>query len=245
MAAPDVSAPDPRAAERLAAAWAELEAELDWPQLGACYCEGDARDFFDTERRAQVLDTGLALADDVVARLSLGGPGRSLYVGAAVAELPLLLVERLVLGRELRWHLLPGRERDELARALTRVGERLGLDLPRPDPRPLERAAPAPCDHLWMVSVLTDPDVFPALHDELYERAGTPQATGRGDLLVERAAAHALLDALLAHAAPGALLSTTTDEWPLVHERLGHEAPFALGPLSALVADRIAFANLP
>lgn len=236
--------PDPRAAERLAAALGELEAELDWPGLGAAYCEGDARGFFDAERRARLLDVGLALADEVAARLPARGPRRSLYVGAAVAELAPLLVEHLVLGRELRWHLLPGPELDELSRALARVGERLGLDLPRPDPCPLESVAPQPCDHLWLVSVLTDPDAFPALHDALYDRAGTPRATGRGDPSAESARADALVDALLAHAAPDALLTTTTDEWPLVRGRLGRECALARGPITALVADRIAFADL-
>lgn len=239
-----MTAPDPRATERLAAAWAELEAELDWERLGACYCEGDARDFFDDARRAQVLDTGLQLADDVAARLPSGGPGRSLYVGAAVAELAPLLVERLVLGRELRWHMLPGPELDELARALARVGEALGLDLPLPDPRPLESIAPVPCDHLWLVSVLTDPDAFPALHDELYERAGTPQATARGDLAAERARADSLIDALLAYAAPVTLLTTTEEEFPLLLPRLAGELEIETGRLTALVGDRLVSARL-
>ena len=243
-----MTALDPRAAERLAAAWAELEAELDWQRLGASYCEGDARTFFDAERRAHVLDTGLALADDVAARLSerseATAPARSLYVGAAVAELAPMLVERLVLAREVRWHLLPGPELDELARALARVGERLALDLPRPDPRPLADVAPVPCDHLWLVSVLTDPDAFPALHDVLYERAGTPAATGRGDPTTERARAEALVAALLAHAGAGALLTTTEEELALVLPRLPHDIPVELGRLTALVGDRVAHVRL-
>lgn len=239
-----MSAPDPRAAERFAAALGELEAELDWARLGASYCEGDARGYFDAQRRAHVLDVGLQLADDVAARLPTRGPGRSLYVGAALAELAPLLVERLVLGRELRWHLLPGPELDELARALTRAGERLGLDLPLPDPHPLERVVPVPCDHLWLVSVLTDPDAFPALHDELYERAGTPAATGRGDLAAERARAGSLVDALLAHAAPGAWLTTTEEELPLLLQRSANPVHAESGRLSALVGDRIAHLRL-
>ncbi|HVS18658.1 MAG TPA: hypothetical protein VMT18_08675 [Planctomycetota bacterium] len=241
--------PDPRAAERLAAAWAELEAELDWERLGASYCEGDARTYFDAERRAHVLDTGLALADDVAARLparpGTNGPARSLYVGAAVAELAPMLVERLVLAREVRWHLLPGPEFDELARALARVGERLGLHLPLPDPRPLETVAPTPCDHLWLVSVLTDPDAFPALHDALYERAGTPEATGRGDPTAEGARAAALVVALLAHAAPGALLTTTTDELPLLREQWPAGARVEPGRITSLVGDRVAHVRFP
>lgn len=232
------------AAERLAAALGELEGELDWPALGAAYCEGDARDFFDAERIAHVLDTGLRLADDVAARLPDRGPARSLYVGAAVAELAPILVESLVLEREVRWHLLPGRELDELARALAGVGARLGLELPRPDPRPLESVAPAACDHLWLVSVLTDPDAFPALHDELYERVGTPAATARGELETERARADSLVRALLAHAAPRALLTTTSDELPLLLESLPEGAAVERGRATALVGDELAFVRL-
>jgi hypothetical protein len=204
---------------RCGAVIAELFARLDWPALGAAYCEGVAHDFFDEERRERLLEVGLQLADDLAGALPADGPRRSLYLGAAVAELVPILVERLVLEREVLWFTLPGPERDELERALRAVGSSFELDLPLPDPRALVEVPPRPCDHLWMVSVLTDPDAFPALHDELYERVGTPQATGLGDLAEERTRASALIDALLANAAPPCVLSTTDEELILLRPR--------------------------
>ena len=243
-----MNTPDPRAIEQLTAVLAALDEELDWPRLGASYCEGNARTFFDEARRAHMLDVGLQLVDAVAAGLPARGPRRSLYLGAALAELGPMLVERLVLAREVRWFNLPGPELDELTRALERVGNSLGLRLPRPDPTPLAEVAPQPCDHLWLVSVLSDPDAFPALHDELYERAGTPQATGRGDLTAERARAEALLDAALGWRAGECLLTTSTDELPLIEARctahgLRLEAHREL-PTSALVGDTLCSVRL-
>lgn len=235
-------------AELVAAAWGALEAELDWARLGACYCEGDARGFFDAARRGALVEAGLALADDVAAALPARGPGRSLYLGAAVAEVVPILVEALVLGREVAWINLPGAELDELARALEVVGARLGVDLPRPTAGPIEHVAARSCDHLWMVSVLTDPDAFPALHDALYERAGTPQATGRGDRERERALAERLVDALLERAADACALTTTDEELVLVKpcaraRGLALRVP-GRARLSALVGDAVRVCRL-
>ena len=98
-------------------------------------------------------------------------------------------------------------------------------------------------DHLWLVSVLTDPDAFPALHDTLYERrAGDELATGRGHLADDRERARALVEEALDHLAPTAALVTTTDEeWTLVGPALGRRGRAAEVPsggrLSAIVGD--------
>jgi hypothetical protein len=194
------------------AALAGLDAELDWERLGRSYAEGEAGSFFDDELRARILDTGLHFADDLARALPRDGARRSLYLGAAVAELAPILAERLVLGREVVWLNLAGEESTELARALDVVASRLGVELPKPSTEGLESCPVASCDHLWMVSVLTDPDVFPALHDELYERAGGPLATGRGLLEVERERAESLATALLERATSPSVLSTTEEE---------------------------------
>ena len=62
-----------------------LWAELDWEGLGGAYCDAEAPDFFDDERQELVRDVGLEVALDLTAHLP--GGGRSLYVGAGVAEL--------------------------------------------------------------------------------------------------------------------------------------------------------------
>lgn len=232
-------------AELFGAAWGELVEELDWERLGRTYCEGDGSTFFDEEKVEGVLETGLGLVDELVNALPPKGSGRSLYLGAAVAELPLILAEKLVLGRAVLWLNLAGDEVDELTRALHVVGAKLGLDLPLPSTQPLSNYADASCDHLWMASVLTDPDVFPALHDELYGRAGTPMGTGRGDLESERGRAEALSRELLAKAAETGVISTTDEELTLLR-KLAREAGLDLrvprdGIESAIVGDVVRF----
>lgn len=230
------------------AALAALESELDWARLGNSYCEGDGSEFFDDELRVRVLETGLRLADDVGRALEGCTRKRSLYLGAAVAELAPVLAERLVLEREVLWLNLDNDETLELTRALRAVGEKLGVELPRPSNGALEQVEPASCDHLWIVSVLTDPDMFPALHDELYERAGSELATGRGDLSDDRRRADSLAKALLARAAAPCVL-TTTDEELVVLARLAHRRELELdvprdGRPSAIVGDLVRVCRL-
>jgi hypothetical protein len=234
--------------EQFGAAWGELVAELDWPRLGGAYCEGDGSTFFDAERVEAVLETGLVLVDDLVPSLPRGGSGRSLYFGAAVAELPLILAESLALGREVLWLNLAGDETDELTRSLRAVGTKLGLDLPLPSTHTLASIADESCDHLWMTSVLTDPDAFPALHDALYERVGTELATGRGDLAAERARADALVRELLSKVAPPAIFTTTDEELEVVRPLLADARLDIRVPrsetYSALVGDLVRFTRL-
>lgn len=240
-----MSSTDPLAAGAalLARTLAALEAELDWELLGRAACEGDGSGFFDGELRARAVDTGLVLFDALATALPAAGPGRSMYVGASVAELAPMLAEQLVLGREVRWCELEGPATRELARAVGVVARRAGLELAAPVTMPLERLPVSGCDHLWLVSVLSDPEAFPALHDELYERAGGPLATGRGDLERERARAEGLLDALFAHAAERAVFTTTEEELVLAVPRAARaglriDVP-AAATLSAVVGDPV------
>lgn len=239
---------DTERVQRFGAALTGVMNELDWVRLGHTYCEGDGSEFFDDERRQTIVDTGLEIADAIASQLVSRGPQRSLYVGAAVAELAPILAESLVLGREVIWLNLPGEEQEELTRALGVVSTSLGVKLPAPSTAAIETVASASCDHLWLVSVLTDPDVFPALHDELYERRGTDLATGRGDLSDDRRRADELGSALLKCAAKTCLLSTTEEEIevlrPLFAPARVRVRPLSPGPLSALVADRIEFLRL-
>jgi hypothetical protein len=75
-------------------------------------------------------DTALLFADDLANALR-GSHGASLYVGAAVAELPLILADHLVLGRAISWVNLDSVETRELTRAIELVSERMHLALPR------------------------------------------------------------------------------------------------------------------
>lgn len=229
------------------AALGALDAELDWPLLGRSACEGDGSGFFDAELRERTFDTGMRLAEDVARALG-GARGRSLYLGAEIAELPLILAEHLVLGRRVEWLNLEGEPTTELRRAIQAVSARLAVELPEPRVAELRDLEPESCDHLWMVSVLTDPESFPALHDALYERTGGPLATGRGELSDDRRRAEALVEELLDRATARCVLSTSDEERsviePLVARR-GWTLEFARGGrVTAIVGDRVRIGTL-
>lgn len=229
------------------AAISEVLGELDWDLLGRTCCEGDGAGFFDAERRALILDTGLMLAGDLGAALGEGG-GSSLYVGAEIAELPVMLAEHLVLGRHVEWLNVDGPATRELGRAIAAVNERLGVELPTPKCKAPADVAPAIFDHLWLVSVLSDPEHFPALHDELYGRAAGPLATGRGRLEDDRRRAERIVDAMLDRAAPSCVFTTTDEERTIVEPlvaRRGWSLDFpADGRVSAIVGDRVCLGTL-
>ncbi|MDP6538832.1 MAG: hypothetical protein QF903_07575 [Planctomycetota bacterium] len=221
---------------------ARLEEELDWERLGRCYCSEGGEAFFPPAQREAVRDAGLLLASDVAAALA-GRDGSSLYLGAALAELAPMLCERLVLGRGVVAVNLPCEETDELNRALDAVSETLDHDLGTIETVPLESLAGAGFDHGWLVSVLTDPDAFPALHDELYERGGTALATGRGDPAEDRQRAGALVGGLLDALSPPCLLTTTDEELAILKpacERRGWRLESGgHARLSAVVGDPV------
>lgn len=233
---------------RFGAAIAALDQALDWPRLGLAYCDEGGLEFFTEEQRAANLDAGLMFATDLGELLEPGG--RSLYVGAGIAELVPICFEVLVLDREVTVASLPGFEVDELNRALAEVEAELAVTLPRLLGTPLGSLAAerSGFDHAWVVSVLTDPDAFPALHDKLYERRLESEgATGRGSLAEDREHAKALIDDVLARLADGALLTTSDEEWslfgPALAER-GLAADFLpRGRLSVIVGDVVRHAR--
>lgn len=204
---------------RFGAALAGVFEELDWALLGRHACEGEGgEDFYDEPSREALLDAGLRIAGDLGAALEPlpEKPGRSLYVGAAVAELPPILFETILARRRVFWCNLPGPEADELGRALAAVSGRLDVKLPTV--RTADSFPPGPFDHLWLASVLTDPEHYPALHDHLYERRGTELATGRGDLGADRRnAARLTRRAVEGLISPGVLV-TSDEELPLLAE---------------------------
>jgi len=228
---------------RFGALMAALEDELQWELLGRTYCDGDGTDFFDAGRRERVLDVGLRFADDLGGRLAPGLEHQSLYLGAAVAELAPILFEHVVLGRRVHWLNTENPECRELTRALGAVCEREGVAPIAPSSRASDSLEAGCCDHLWLVSVLTDPEAFPALHDELYQRAGGLLATGRGDLHEERGVARRLARNVLERADRRALLCTTDEELEIVlpvARELGRTLePLPGGRISALVGDRV------
>lgn len=204
------------ALDDFARALAAVEGAIDWELLGSFYCHEGGEAFFPDEQIAAIREAGLCIAGQLGDELAHGaeGPGRSLYVGAAVAELVPILAERFVLLREVVIVNLPGGEVDELNRAFEVATRETGLELPVITTAPISEME-GRFDHGWLVSVLNDPEAFPALHDALYGRTGD-LATGQGDLGDDQARAQALADSLLERLAPRALLSTTDEELPVL-----------------------------
>lgn len=212
---------DPVKIERFGAAVAAAELALPWSALGAVYCEGDASGFFDEDRIATMRDTALSFASDLADLYERPSglerrPRRTLFLGAATAELWIVLFERIVLGRKVAWVNLPGPEATALDAALAAAEPHAGTELPRLRTGHWNKDEIGPTDHLWLCSVLTDPDRFPALHDELYERTGTPESVGGGRPRREREAARELVLRAFSCLEREALVSTTDDELPVL-----------------------------
>jgi hypothetical protein len=231
--------------EDFAVALAAVEQAIDWEALGACYCHEGGESFFPPEQVEALREAGLVIAGALGEELG-GRPGRSLYVGAAVAELLPMLVESLVLGREVIAINLEGPETRLLDEALQDAESATGLRLPRIGTGSIEELE-GRFDHAWVVSVFNDPEAFPALHDALYGRRGE-LATGQGDLVAERARAEALAGTVLARLEPRALLCTTDEELPLwrpVLARTGRGMRTSREALlTAVVGDPLRFLQL-
>ncbi|HET9962764.1 MAG TPA: hypothetical protein VFQ34_10555, partial [Nitrospiraceae bacterium] len=69
---------------------------LDYQALGYIYCDEGGDEFWKAKRQ-QCRRMGTKLGLTLLSRLKTGGA--SLYVGAGVAEIPLILLERMELGR--------------------------------------------------------------------------------------------------------------------------------------------------
>ncbi len=226
----------------------ELESEIDWERLGGLYCWGGGGEFFGPAQVEAIREAGLLITSALAERLQSlpPGAGRSLYLGAAVAELTPMLCESLVLGREIVAVSLPGDESAELNRALATTERNTGIEMPRITVDGIDRVDGV-FDHGWMVSVVNDPEAFPALHDELYQRKNE-LATGRGDTAIDRERATLLAQSLLERLAPEAILTTTDEELPLLTplvEACGWKLePAEEALLSAVVGDPLRFCRL-
>lgn len=179
---------------------------LDYPRLASLYCDEGGAAFW-RARRGPCERLGAAFAGVLRARLRRGG--RSLYVGAGVAELPALVMERLELGRRPEAFTLRREEAAVLNRACRSAGVPLRIRA--------EAAAAAAglFDHLWIVSVLNDPERFPELSALSYGRAN-PAVFDPLGFRRERRAVTALAGACLRKLRLPALVTTSVEEIPWI-----------------------------
>lgn len=236
------------AAQRFAIALTNLFDQFDWTDLGLHYCFEGGEEFFDEAARSALLEAQIGMAaelGELLPTILKRGPKRSLYIGAALSELGPMLAEQILLGREVEPFSLDNRETRELNRCLRQVSESVRAPLASIQVADFLNAQLQPYDQLWMVSVLNDPEAFPALHDMLYQRTGSDLAMGDGDLQGERKRARAIAHKGLSGLALPGLLTTSDEELPLVvpvAEGLGLKLTALCEPiLSALVQDPIRF----
>jgi hypothetical protein len=133
---------------------------LDYRRLATIYCY-EGGDAFWKSRRGSCRRLGMVVGHALLKRLPPGG--RSLYVGAGVAELPAVLVESLDLHRIV----LPCNLRRSEVAVLNRACRGLPLRFYAMD----AGTASGTFDHLWIVSVFNDPERFPHVAALSYGRA--------------------------------------------------------------------------
>ncbi len=228
-----------------AAGLSAMNEALDWNALGDLYCHDGGDSFFADEQREAIQDSGLLFAGDLGDKLGSFGkhPARSLYVGSGVAEIVPILFESIVLARDVRLVNIAGPEVVALNAAFEAAEGPAGQKLPRFKTDPIDPDIAPRIDHLWFVSVLTDPEAFPALHDQLYERQGSAAAVGGGHPKAERRAAFELCLQAAAKLTPPAILTTTDEELPMLTRacadlKLDVHAP-ATARLSGIVGDAV------
>ena len=190
----------PRMARSTVRTIASIFATLDYSTLGRIYCYEGGAQFWRAKRKpCQVM--GQRLARALMTRLKPGG--RSLYVGAGVAELPPLFVETTELGRSVFPYNLRRMEVAALNRACRGTPVRF---------RAQDAAeARGTFDHLWIVSVLNDPERFPHLSPLSYGRAD-PVTFDPGRFQKERRTVQAIVDRCMPKVSRPGLVTTSAEE---------------------------------
>lgn len=142
---------------------------LDWRALGDIYFH-EAGESELRSRRNALVELGDQLAHHLLRRLPRAG--RSLWVGAGLGELPVLLAEQ-ARGRGVVATNLRHAECDLINAALRRAGAPGGLELLAVDARSMATAAAF--DHVGCISLFTDPETWPLLSDVTYGRIAPVQ----------------------------------------------------------------------
>lgn len=179
---------------------AETFDRLDYRRLASVYCY-DGGDEFWKNTRAPCRRLGIQVGAALLRRLPVGG--KSLYVGAGVAELPPMLVESLELERTVQPHNL---RRSEVI-ALNQACRGLPLRFHATD----AGTAHGPFDHVWIVSVLNDPERFPHLAALSYGRA-VPLTFDADRFVKERNTLRLLVDRCMSKLRLPGIVTTSVEE---------------------------------
>ena len=173
---------------------------LAYRRLGDVYCYEGGAEFW-RAKREPCRRLGLRVSRAVAGRLK--PRGCSLYIGAGVAELSPLLVEALDLQRQV----VPYNLRRMEVTLLNRACRGTPVQFHAKD----AATARGRFDHLWIVSVLNDPERFPHLSSLSYGRAD-PVTFDPVKFQRERRIAQRLVDRCMAKLLVPGLVTTSTEE---------------------------------
>lgn len=209
---------------------------LDYASLGPIYCDEGGEAFWE-ERRGPCQDLGIRLA--LVLLEKLAPKGRSLFVGAGVAEIPVLVGETMELQREV---IACNLRAPEVA-LLNQACAGMPFSFTAQD----GRASVGKFDHLWMVSVLNDPESFPEL-SALSSGRANPVTFDPAAFTRERTAVAALAAGCLDKLARPGLITTSVEEIPWVTDWCDQRGvPYVVEDEdypTALVGDPVCFIRI-
>lgn len=210
---------------------------LDYEGLGPIYCDEGGDEFW-KDRRGPCQKMGRAIAKALKVRLP--PQGRSLYVGAGVTEIPPLLMEHFELNRTVCPYNLRKEEVDILNQAVEESGVSFYCDS--------AESATGKFDHLWIVSVLNDPEEFPNLSVLFSYGQANPLAFDTSAFSSERETGIRLFANCMAKLTLPALLTTSVEELPWVeHWCNSNHRPFHIEEATyptALVGDPVCFIRI-
>jgi hypothetical protein len=226
-----------RLAKRTTHAISQVYQALDYEGLGPIYCD-EGGDAFWEDRRGPCQKLGIAIAKALRDRLP--PQGRSLYVGAGVPEIPPLLMEHLELHRTV----CPYNLRQEEVEILNQAGGEIGT----PFHFGSAESATGDFDHLWIVSVLNDPEEFPNLSVLFSYGQADPLAFDTAAFSKEREKGIQLFANCMAKLSKPGLITTSVEELPWVdHWCKTHHQPYYIEEATyptALVGDPICFIQI-
>jgi hypothetical protein len=179
---------------------------LDWRALGEIYFHWGGEQFW-RERLPQVVLLGRRLGMRLLQQLPRRGA--SLWVGAGVAELPVLLAEVLMHERTVVAANLRERECEVMNAGLLAAAPDVGLRFVAGDARTVEQGRSF--DHLGCISVFTDPEIWPVISDVAYGRVAPVQLDVER-FLTERESMREVAKGLFARLARPGLVTTSAEE---------------------------------
>jgi hypothetical protein len=193
--------------------WHELERAtkrvlevVDWQKLGEIYFHEDGERHW-SDRRKLVVELGCQLARRLQRHTKPAG--MSLWVGAGVAELPVMLAEVMLMERTVVAANLLEAECDVLNAALAKAAPSVVLHYEAGDARVV--AGDQAFDHLGCISVFTDPEIWPALSGVAYGRL-PPVQLDLEQFAREREQARELAASLFSLLSPESSITTTAEE---------------------------------